>query len=112
MKRTVSIGFLLVVVTCAAAAFAGWAYQNQVWLRDDYSAGYTYGSTLPDATASDTRGERGAVCWERAQAHSASESAQVVFQGGCTDAGNGRTPRREAAGGFVSDSLGLWGPFG
>jgi hypothetical protein len=112
MKRAVSIGVLLVVIICAGAAFAAWAYQNQVWLRDDYSAGYTYGSTLSDATASDTRRERGAVCWERAQAHSASESAQVVFQGGCTDAGNGRESRPEAAGDIVSDLLGLWGPFG
>ena len=100
------------VAVVGIAAVAAWAYQNQVWLRDDYRTGFAYGSTLSDTPGGDARGKRGAICWGEAQAHSASEPAQVVFQGGCTDAGNDRDPRPEAAGGFVSDSLGLWGPFG
>ena len=114
MKRSVWIGGLVLALVAVLTVVAGWAYQNQLWLRDDYTTGYSYGSAVPNARESgaESRRERGAACWEQAQAHSTSGPAQVAFQGGCTDAGNGREPRPEAAGGFVSDSLGLWGPFG
>jgi len=112
MKRTLTIGVLVFAVV-GLAVVAVWAYQNQIWLRDDYTSGYKYGSAqLDEVSGVDSRRERGAACWERVQAHSTDGPPRVVFQAGCTDAGSGRDARPEDAGGFVSDSLGLWGPFG
>ncbi len=85
---------------------AAWAYQNQVWLRGDYTAGYEYGDGLGRGA------DAHALCQERAEAHSNSTDTQVVFRGGCEDGVDGRAPRPEAAGGFVSDARDLWGPFG
>lgn len=106
----------MVVALVSAAVVFAWAYQNQVWLRDDYSAGYEYGASAewPSITARDSllTEDNSGSCQEHAEAHSNSVPAQVVFRGGCEDAKNGRNPRPEAAGGFVSDALGLWGPFG
>lgn len=101
VKRLAVIG-LAVCAVAVAAVVGGWAYRNQVWLRDDYSAGYQYGTTLEKTARS--------ACVETAEDHSASAGPQVAFAGGCSDARRGKPARPEAVGTFVQDANGLWGP--